>query len=740
MQVTIEVGGMTCAACSSRIERGLNKLEGVDNCNVNLLMEVATVEYSPDKIAASDLISKIQQIGYSAALRTEDTERKKPGDKESSSLKFRLILSFILSIPLLWTMIAHFSERMSFLVPSIFMNPIFQILLATPIQFWIGAKFYSGAYKSIRSGSANMDVLVVMGTSAAYFYSIYMTMPYIINISSHFHSKLYFETSSILITFVLMGKYLEHLAKSKTSSAISKLMHLQVKNAFVIREGEEVLVPVQDIKINEIFIVRSGERVPTDGTVVEGNSSVDESMLTGESLPVEKKSGDKVYGSTVNQFGTIKAQADKIGKDTLISRIIKMVEDAQGSKAPIQRYADKISGIFVPSVIGISFLTFLTWYFILTPGNFLAAFENSIAVLVIACPCALGLATPTSIMTGSGRAAQLGILFRGGEELEKLHSIDTLIFDKTGTLTEGKPQLSELEYFGNESNKKQFLNSIYNLEKKSTHPLAEALFKSEQFKDCSLTEIEEFDYISGHGIKGKVNGIMYLLGNNKLIEKNNIFIPGGIKNRKEELDKEGRTTMLATEGEKVCAVLGFSDSIKSNAKEVLEKLKKSGKSIIMLTGDNKITAAKIAEKLGISNYQAEVMPEDKINKVIELQASGKKVAMIGDGINDAPALARADVSISMGTGSDIAVESGGVIIMNGDIIGIYNAFYMSKAIIRNIKQNLFWALAYNIISIPIAASGLLEPWIAGLSMTLSSVSVVLNSLRLQKEEVNYETI
>ncbi|GAA4838087.1 heavy metal translocating P-type ATPase [Paenibacillus vulneris] len=728
--VDFDLSGMTCAACANKIEKVLNKLPGVSSATVNFALETAHVQYSAAEVTIEDMINRVKKIGYEARVKQdssgEDSDHKQ---KEITAQKRKLWVSAILSVPLLWAMVSHFSFTSWIYLPDFLMNPWVQLALATPVQFIIGSQFYVGAYKALRNKSANMDVLVALGTSAAYFYSLYLTVQWALGTSGHHAPEMYYETSAILITLILLGKLFEVLAKGRTSEAIKKLMGLQAKTALVIRDGREVSIPVEEVIAGDIVLVKPGEKIPVDGEVLDGISSVDESMLTGESLPVEKKAGDSVIGATVNKNGSLKIQATKVGKETALAQIIKVVEDAQGSKAPIQRVADRISGIFVPIVVGIAIVVFLVWYFAVVPGDFASALEKAIAVLVIACPCALGLATPTSIMAGSGRAAEFGILFKGGEHLESMHNIQTIVLDKTGTVTKGKPALTDVRIVG--MDEREALQLVGSAEKQSEHPLAEAIVEGIREKGLELFEPEQFEAIPGYGIRAIVTGKEILVGTRKLLEREGVSYAEALKEM-EQLEAEGKTAMLIAIDGRFAGMVAVADTIKETSREAISRLKQMGIEVIMITGDNERTARAIADQVGISRVLAEVLPEGKADEVKKLQAEGKKVAMVGDGINDAPALATADVGIAIGTGTDIAMEAADVTLMRGELTSIPDAMVMSKKTMANIKQNLFWALAYNSLGIPIAAIGLLAPWVAGAAMALSSVSVVLNALRLQR--------
>ena len=726
-----DITGMTCAACATRIEKGLNKMQGVANANVNLALEKAMIEFNPAEVSISDIITKVEKLGYGAHQQQDDKEQIDHREMHIKDQQRKFIISAVLSLPLLWTMLAHFSFTSFLYVPDFLMNPWIQLILATPVQFIIGKQFYIGAYKALRNGSANMDVLVVMGTSAAYLYSLYQA---IVTAGTHHGPHLYFETSAVLITLILLGKLFEAKAKGRSSEAIKKLMGLQAKTAIVVREGLEKEVPLEEVVIGDTVLVKPGEKIPVDGEVLDGTTAVDESMLTGESLPVDKKVGDVLYGSTINKNGFIKMTATKVGRDTALAQIIKVVEDAQGSKAPIQRLADQISGIFVPIVVGIAIITFLVWFIWVRPGEFTPALEVLIAVLVIACPCALGLATPTSIMAGSGRAAEFGILFKGGEHLEQTQGIDTVVVDKTGTVTHGKPVLTDV-VLAEGQDEADFLGMIGAAEKQSEHPLAEAIVQGIQAKGIELGNIQFFEAIPGFGVQATVSGQGVVIGTRKLMQQYGIDIHSVLPVM-EELEKNGKTAMLVGINGQYAGLVAVADTIKETSKEAVQRLKQMGITVIMMTGDNERTAQAIGKEVGVDEVIAEVLPEGKAEEVNKLQEQGKKVAMVGDGINDAPALATAAIGMAIGTGTDVAMEAADITLIRGDLNSIADAIVMSRKTMRNIKQNLFWAFAYNTIGIPIAAVGLLAPWVAGAAMAFSSVSVVVNALRLQRVKLD----
>ncbi|MBO1511344.1 heavy metal translocating P-type ATPase [Metabacillus bambusae] len=732
-KVELNIIGMTCAACATRIEKGLNKLEGVTKASVNLALENATIEYNPAQTGTSEMMKQVEKLGYQANLKDEQkVSLSEMKAKELETQQGKFIFSLILSVPLLWAMVSHFSFTSFIYLPDMFMNPWVQLALATPVQFIVGKQFYVGAFKALRNKSANMDVLVALGTSAAYFYSLYLS---IVSIGNDTHMlELYYETSAVLITLIILGKLFEVRAKGRSSEAIKKLIGLQAKTATVIRDEIEKEVPLEDVLVGDILIVKPGEKIPVDGEIIEGRSALDESMLTGESFPIDKTVGDSVIGATINKNGFLKVKATKVGRDTALAQIIKVVEEAQGSKAPIQRLADQISGIFVPIVVGIAIITFFVWFIWVTPGDFAEALEKLIAVLVIACPCALGLATPTSIMAGSGRAAEFGVLFKGGEHLERTHRLTTILLDKTGTVTNGAPILTdvfvEVGYV-----EKQFLQLVGSAEKQSEHPLAQAIVAGIKEKNIELFDVEEFEAIPGYGIQAKVNDQLVLAGTRRLMQQNDIKFDHALRTM-EELEEKGKTAMLIAINNQYTGLVAVADTIKNTSREAVKRLQKMGLEVVMITGDNKRTAEAIAKEAGINSVVAEVLPEGKAEEVKKLQEQGEIVAMVGDGINDAPALATADIGMAIGTGTDVAIEAADITLIRGDLTSIADAIFMSKKTIRNIKQNLFWAFAYNALGIPIAALGFLAPWLAGAAMAFSSVSVVLNALRLQRVKLN----
>lgn len=723
----LKISGMTCAACSSKIERKLNKLEGIKNVNVNLILNKATFDYDERKLKLNDITSMIHNLGYGVE-KEEDTDLdkdKKRKEKEIKKLKIELIISTMLSLPLIIAMItAMIGIGIEFLH-----NPYLQLLIATPVQFVIGFRFYKGAYYALKSKSTNMDVLVVMGTTAAYLYSLYNVFFQTVQIG--LMKDLYFEASSIIITLILFGKYLEELAKGKTTEAIKKLVGLQAKTARVIRNDLEQDILIEEVVIGDIIVVRPGEKIPVDGKIVEGDSSVDESMITGESMPTKKKVGDNVIGATINKYSTFKFEATKIGKDTMLSKIIKMVEDAQGSKAPIQKIADKVSGIFVPVVLAIAIITFLIW--LLFIGNFTMGLVSAVAVLVIACPCALGLATPTAIMVGTGKGAENGILIKGGQYLETAYKLDTIILDKTGTITKGKPEVTDIMPLNNLTKEEILLIAAIS-EKRSEHPLGVAIYEKGKKDLGEIVDPNKFEAVAGKGIIAEIEDKNIIIGTRKLMMQNNIDI-FKIEEILIEFEKDSKTAMLLSVNSKLEGIIVVADTLKENSKEAIEQLQNMGIEIYMITGDNKTTANAIAKSVNIQNVLAEVFPENKAKEVEKLKEKGKIVGMVGDGINDAPALASANVGMAIGTGTDIAIEAADITLIKGDLKDVITVIKLSKKTMRKIKQNLFWAFVYNIIGIPFAAFGMLNPIIAGAAMAFSSVSVVANSLSLKKFKI-----
>ena len=715
-RTTMFIEGMTCAACSARVEKALQKVDGVVNANVNLSTNKATVDYASGSVEESFLVKTVEKAGYGAEVEKDDNKDKIKDirEREIKSLKTSFIIALIFTLPLFAAMFFHMAGQMNILT-----NGYVQLALATPVQFFVGYRFYKGAYNSLRGGGANMDVLVALGTSAAYFYSVY-------NLFVNVH-EYYFEASAVIITLILLGKLFEAKAKGKTSDAIKKLMGLQPKIARVIRDGEEIDLPIEDLEIGDIILVRPGERVPVDGIITDGSSSLDESMITGESIPVDKKEGDFVVGATINKYGAFKFKATKIGKDTVLSQIVKMVEDAQGSKAPVQRLADKIAGIFVPTVLVIALVTFIVF---LNIRDFNTGLINAVAILVIACPCALGLATPTAIMVGTGKGAENGILIKSGEHLEKAHKMNLIVFDKTGTITKGQPEVTDI-ISTSDLSEDEVLRIAASVEKTSEHPLGVSIVNRAETSLIRLSEATSFAAIPGKGLKAIFEDEDVLIGNRKLLNEAEIIFKE-FEDQILKLEEAGKTAMLIAKKDKLIGIIAVADQIKESSAGAIKELKSMGVEIYMITGDNERTAKAIADKAGIENVLADVLPEDKAHQIEELKKSGKNVGMVGDGINDAPALAAADVGFAIGTGTDVAMEAADITLMRGDLEGVVFAIRLSHATMRIIKQNLFWAFFYNSVGIPFAALGFLNPMIAGAAMAFSSVSVVSNSLRLRK--------
>ncbi len=732
------IRGMTCAACVAAVERALMRLYGVVSVNVNLASEKAVVEYIPTLTGFEDFKKAVKAEGYEAEAITEEfTDREKESrEREYRNLLLRFRVSAVISVLILLG---------SFTSIPLLSSWYTLFLLATVVQFWAGIRFYRGAWVAARHLSTNMNTLIAMGTSAAYLYSVTATFFPGFFESGGLKAHIYFDTSSIIITLILLGRLLEARAKGRTSEAIRKLIGLQAKTARVERNGRETEVPIEDVAAGDTVIVRPGERIPVDGVVTDGYSSVDESMLTGESLPVEKAAGDTVFGGTINKFGSFKLKATRIGRETALAQIIRLVEEAQGSKAPIQRLADRIASIFVPVVIITATITFVIWYLLGPEPSFTRALMNFIAVLIIACPCALGLATPTAIMVGTGKGAEKGILIRNAEALETAHRIQTIVLDKTGTITKGEPELTDIISTDiistDSSDKNTVLQLSASAEKVSEHPLAEAIVRKARELGLDLREPEKFEAIPGGGIRARIGTDNIFIGNPSLLEKEGVDLTA-VSDKVERLSSEGKTAVLVSVNNTVKGVFGIADSIKEGSVEAISELKKMGIEVVMLTGDNERTAARIAEMVGIDRFFAGVLPEGKVEAVKKLKDERKIVAMVGDGINDAPALAEAHVGIAIGTGTDIAMEASDITLIKGDLRSVVEAIKLSKLTLRTIKQNLFWAFFYNVVGIPIAAGilypfggPLLNPVFASAAMAFSSVSVVTNSLRLRKKRL-----
>lgn len=751
MKMTLKIGGMHCAACSRAVERALKKTDGIEEANVNIATEKAVFNYDEKKIKYDDIVNVIVKAGYKVLGKEEDPAIVKA--REIKEQKIRLIVSAIFSIPLFYISMAPMVSFVKFPIPSFLVhhiNPqvfsIVAIFLCVPVMI-SGYKFYTLGFPALFRGSPNMDSLVAIGTTAAFSYSIYSTVLAFMGLNPH-GDNLYYESAAVIITLVQFGKYLEARSKGKTGEAIKKLMGLQPKTATIIKDGEEKEIKISDVKVDDIVLVRPGEKIPVDGEIIEGYSSVDESMLTGESIPVEKSVGDKVVGASINKTGSFKFKAQKVGADTALAQIIKLVEDAQGSKAPIAHIADVVSSYFVPAVITIALISGIIWFIAL--HNFVFSLTVFVSVLVIACPCALGLATPTAIMVGTGKGAELGILFKNAEALEVSQKINAVMFDKTGTLTEGKPYVTDII----SDDKDKLLLIAASAENGSEHPLGEAIVREAKEKNIKLLSIENFKAISGFGIETYIDNKKVLMGNDKLMNKENINIEN-YNSYMDKLSKEGKTPMYVAYDNKLLGIMAVADKLKKESIEAINRLHKLGIKTAMITGDNKNTANSVAKEAGIDIVFAEVLPEEKSNEVKKLQEQGFTVAMVGDGINDAPALTQANVGIAIGSGTDVAIESADIVLVKSNTNDVVTAIELSKATMRDIKQNLFWAFCYNVIGIPIAAGVLhvfrepliassiggfltaimgkdllLNPIFAALAMSLSSVSVVTNALRL----------
>ncbi len=754
-ETTFGVRGMTCASCVGRVERALKKkVPGVLDANVNLASEKATVRYLAGEAEPRDLERAVEGAGYGVVPEEAEASVEDAHEKDYRDLKTKFVVSAVLTVLILLGTLPMMFDLM---VPvSMVVWNAALLALATPVQFWGGARFYRSAWGALKHGEANMSTLVVAGTSAAYLYSAVATFaPGLFS----GRADVYFDTSAAIITLILLGRLLEARAKGRTNDAIKKLAGLQARTARVVRGDEEVDIPVEEVATGDVVVVRPGEKVPVDGRVVSGTSALDESMITGESIPVTKETGDEVIGATVNTTGSFRFVATKVGKDTALSQIIRMVEEAQGSKAPIQRLADRISAVFVPIVMGLAAATFLVWWLFGPDPAFTFAVLNMVAVLIIACPCAMGLATPTSIMVGTGKGAENGILIKGGEALEGAHKLNTVVLDKTGTLTRGKPELTDVVATDGLPDA-ELLKLVASAERGSEHPLGEAIVRGARERGVVLAEMgEEFEAVAGGGVRATVEGRRVLIGNRRFLGEEGVS-EDGLVPRSEELAASGKTPMFVAVDGRPVGLVAVADVVREESREAIQRLHSLGLEVAMLTGDNRRTAEAIARELGIDRVLAEVRPAEKADEVKRLQAEGKLVAMVGDGINDAPALAQADVGVAIGTGADVAMEAADLTLVGGDVRGVARAIALSKATVRNIKQNLFWAFAYNVLLIPVAAGvlypllageaggvpdalrpllgeyGFLNPILAAAAMALSSVTVLANALRLRRVKVS----
>ncbi|MDQ6795301.1 MAG: heavy metal translocating P-type ATPase [Chloroflexota bacterium] len=757
----LDIEGMTCASCVNRIERYLRKVDGVTQANVNLATERATVAAAPS-VTVDQIIAAVEAAGYDARLIVEagpqskpdraavespDADREAPSEPETSfqlrhlaDVRRRLVVAAMLTVPLLLGL-AHMT--LAPFIPALFANPWLQLALATPVQFYAGLPFYRGAWRVARHRATDMNTLIAVGTSAAYFYSLAaILVPGFFRAAGFATGEqlpLYFDTSSAIITLILLGRFLEARARSHTSDAIRRLIGMTPRTARVVRDGVENDVPIEDVLRGDLVLVRPGERLPVDGIVRDGRSAVDESLVTGESMPVTKEAGDEVIGGTINTSGAFRFQATRVGRDTVLAQIVRLVQDAQGSKAPIQRLADVVTGYFVPAVLGIAAVTFIVWFVFGPEPAFNLALLNTVGVLIIACPCALGLATPTSIMVGTGKGAENGVLFRNAEALERLHKVRSIVLDKTGTLTEGRPRVTDVVRVDGAPSDEDVLVLAAAAERGSEHPLGEAIVRfARDERGLQLPDVESFESFGGRGIAAAVGGRRVLIGTAAFLAAEGVE-PAGLSEPAAQLAVAGRTPVrVAIDGETV-AVIGIADALKAGSRAAVVELKRLGIDVIMLTGDNEVTARAIAREAGVERVLADVRPDEKAAQVRKLQAAGALVAMVGDGVNDAPALAQADVGIAIGTGTDVAIESAAVTLMSGDLRGVVTALVLSRATMRNIRQNLFWAFAYNVALIPLAAGALypfagvlLDPIFAAAAMALSSVTVVSNALRLRR--------
>ncbi|KEY46782.1 ATPase P [Streptococcus equinus] len=732
------IDGMTCAACAVTVENAVNKIDNVDSAVVNLTTEKMTVRYNSDLVSEEEIEKAVVDAGYGASIFDPATA-KSQSERQSEATQnmwHKFLLSALFAVPLLYL---SMGSMMGLWVPDVVSmdsHPLVfafvQLVLTLPVMYF-GRRFYVNGFRSLIKGHPNMDSLVALATSAAFIYSLYGVYHIILGHAHHAH-MLYFESVAVILTLITLGKYFETLSKGRTSDAIQKLVKLSAKTATVIRDGVEESVPIENVVIGDILLVKPGEKIPVDGRVVSGHSAIDESMLTGESIPVEKVADDKVFGASINGQGSLTIQAERVGDETLLAQIIKLVEDAQQTKAPIAKIADRVAGVFVPVVITIALITFAFWYFVMGE-SFVFALQVAIAVLVIACPCALGLATPTAIMVGTGRGAENGILYKRGDVLENAHHIDTMVFDKTGTITQGKPQVVDvITYHGDE---KSLLSKVASIEKYSEHPLSQAIVEKAVAEKLDFSEVENFTSLTGRGLQGEVAGQTFYIGNRRLMEELQVDLSAS-EAAVLAATQKGQTPIYISANQQLLGVITVADLLKVDSKETVSKLQNKGIDVVLLTGDNSKTAQAIAKQAGIKTVISEVLPDQKSQAIKDLQSQGKQVAMVGDGINDAPALAVADIGIAVGSGTDIAIESADIILMKPEISDILKALSISRLTIKVVKENLFWAFIYNILAIPVAmgvlylfGGPLLNPMIAGLAMGFSSVSVVLNALRLK---------
>lgn len=740
---TLKLRGMSCASCANNIEEAIRSVPGVEVCSVNFGAEQASVTYDPSKTDVAAIQEAVDAAGYAAqpmqddVLAPEDDAERRERQAENRKLTRKVWVSGIVSAILVIGSLPAMTGLPIPFIPMWLHNPWFQLVLTTPVLFWAGSEFFVNAWKALKRHTATMDTLVAIGTGTAYLYSLFPTFFPQWFVNQGLNPDVYFEAAAVIIALILLGGLLQNRAKGQTSEAIRKLMGLQARTARVIRNGQEVDVPIAQVVLGDVVLVRPGEKIPVDGEIIDGSSTIDEAMVTGESIPVKKHPGDEVIGATINKTGSFKFRATRVGKDTFLAQIVKLVQQAQGSKAPIQRLADQVTGWFVPAVIAIAILTFILWYNII--GNVTMALITTVGVLIIACPCALGLATPTSIMVGTGKGAENGILIKGAESLEMAHKLQTIVLDKTGTITQGKPTVTDFVTVNGTANRNELklLQLVASVERNSEHPLAEAVVQYAQAQGVELANAREFEAIAGSGVQGYVSDRMVQIGTHRWMNELGIDT-SALQQQWERLEYLGKTVIwLAVDG-KVEGIMGIADAVKSSSVNAIRTLQKLGLEVVMLTGDNRRTAEVIAREVGIERVFAEVRPDQKAATVERIQSEGRIVAMVGDGINDAPALAQADVGMAIGTGTDVAIAASDITLISGDLQGIVTAIQLSRATIRNIKQNLFFAFIYNVAGIPIAAGilypifgWLLSPIIAGAAMAFSSVSVVTNALRLR---------
>jgi Cu+-exporting ATPase len=741
---TLKLRGMSCASCASSIEQAIRDVPGVNECNVNFGMEQATVQYDPQKTNIKTIQDAVEEAGYAAEslqnqemITGEDDAEKAARKAESRDLLIKVVVGGVISAILIFGSLPMMTGLHLPWIPAWLHNSWFQLVLTAPVQFWCGYRFYINAWKALKRHAATMDTLIALGTSAAYFYSLFATLFPNFFINQGLQPEVYYETAAVVITLILLGRLFENRAKGQTSEAIRQLIGLQARTARIIQDGREIDVPIEQVQLNDVILVRPGEKIPVDGEVIEGNSTIDEAMVTGESVPVKKQPGDEVIGATLNKTGSFKFRATRVGKDTVLAQIVQLVQQAQGSKAPIQRLADQVTGWFVPAVIAVAIATFIIWFDVM--GNLTLALITTVGVLIIACPCALGLATPTSVMVGTGKGAENGILIKGAESLELAHKIQTIVLDKTGTLTQGKPTVTDyITVMGTaHSNELKLLRLAASVERNSEHPLAEAVVRYAQSQEVQLTETQDFEAIAGSGVQGNVSNRLVQIGTQRWMQELGIDTHP-LQEHKHQWEASGKTVIwIAVDGQ-IEGVMAIADALKPTSPDAVRALRRLGLEVVMLTGDNRQTAEAIASEVGINRVFAEVRPDQKADKIKELQLEGKVVAMVGDGINDAPALAQADVGIAIGTGTDVAIAASDITLISGDLQGIVTAIQLSHATIQNIRQNLFFAFIYNVAGIPIAAGilfpffgWLLNPIIAGGAMAFSSVSVVTNALRLR---------